>query len=72
MSLAAPLANFPPVGMRANVLIVDDDSGFRDTLEDLLVDEGYTATVARNKAHALGCFRMSDDPRSSSSIFRCR
>lgn len=54
MSLAGPLANFRPVGMRANVLIVDDDSGFRDTLEDLLVDEGYTVTVARHGAHALG------------------
>ena len=37
----------------AEILIVEDDYGFRDTLEDALTEEGYSVSVARNGAEAL-------------------
>jgi CheY-like chemotaxis protein len=42
--------------MKANatILIAEDDFGFRDTLEDVLAEEGYSVSVARNGAEALG------------------
>ena len=42
---------FVPTG--ADVLIVEDDPNVRDTIEDLLVDEGHTVSTARNGAEAL-------------------
>ena len=38
----------------ANILIAEDDFGFRDTLEDVLVEEGYRVSLARNGSEALG------------------
>src|SRR4051812_25354599 len=35
------------------VLVVDDDAGIRDTVEALLVDEGYTVVTAPNGVVAL-------------------
>jgi CheY-like chemotaxis protein len=44
----------------ASILIAEDDFGFRDTLEDVLAEEGYPVSVARNGAEALGVLgRMS-------------
>ena len=41
------------MGAIAEILIVEDDFGFRDTLEDVLADEGYSVSVARNGTDAL-------------------
>ena len=37
------------------VLVVDDDADTRDTLRDVLEDEGYTVLVAANGSDALQC-----------------
>jgi CheY-like chemotaxis protein len=37
----------------ANILIAEDDFGFRDTLEDVLVEEGHRVSVARNGSEGL-------------------
>lgn len=37
----------------ALVLVVDDDSGARQAMEDVLTDEGYEVMVAENGRHAL-------------------
>ncbi len=39
--------------MRPLILIAEDDFGFRDTLEDVLVDEGYPVATARDGSEAL-------------------
>jgi DNA-binding response OmpR family regulator len=41
------------------VLIVDDDSMIRDTLADLLSEEGYLVATANTAQRALGYLRMS-------------
>ena len=38
----------------ANILIAEDDFGLRDTLEDVLAEEGHRVSVARNGSEALG------------------
>jgi CheY-like chemotaxis protein len=38
----------------ATIVVVDDDYGFRDTLEDVLLEDGHSVRVARNGAEALG------------------
>ena len=39
--------------MGASILIAEDDLAFRDTLEDVLVEEGYEVATARNGAEAV-------------------
>ena len=39
--------------MGASILIAEDDLAFRDTLEDVLVEEGYEVATARNGSEAL-------------------
>jgi two-component system, chemotaxis family, chemotaxis protein CheY len=41
------------LGATANILVVEDDFGFRETLHDVLVEEGYEVSVAQNGAEAL-------------------
>lgn len=41
------------VSFRASVLITEDDYNFRDTLEDVLVEDGHTVVCARNGAEGL-------------------
>lgn len=38
---------------RASVLVVDDDSGIRQVMQELLGDEGYAVRLAANGRHAL-------------------
>jgi CheY-like chemotaxis protein len=42
---------------RRPVLVVDDDRDIRETLEELLRDEGYEVVTARNGAEALAAVR---------------
>jgi len=39
--------------MGASILIAEDDLAFRDTLEDVLVEEGYEVATARNGSEAI-------------------
>jgi CheY-like chemotaxis protein len=41
------------VSVRASVLIAEDDYNFRDTLEDVLVEDGHVVVCARNGAEGL-------------------
>jgi CheY-like chemotaxis protein len=41
------------VGVRASVLIAEDDYNFAETLEDALLEEGHVVLVARNGVDAL-------------------
>jgi len=41
------------VSARASVLITEDDYNFRDTLEDVLTEDGHTVVCARNGAEGL-------------------
>lgn len=41
------------------VLIVEDDSGWRAILQELLLEEGYRVRVATSFGEALGCLRRS-------------
>ncbi|HZJ55584.1 MAG TPA: response regulator [Myxococcaceae bacterium] len=41
------------VGLRASVLIAEDDYNFRDTLEDVLIEDGHWVLCARNGNEAL-------------------
>jgi CheY-like chemotaxis protein len=45
-----------------SILIVEDDSNVRDTIEDVLVDEGHTVSVARNGAEALATLKHAGRP----------
>ena len=36
----------------ANILVVDDELGIRDLLQEILNDEGHTVEVAENAAQA--------------------
>jgi CheY-like chemotaxis protein len=46
----------------ASVLLIDDDLSFRDTLEDVLIEEGHSVKVARNGADALGLMARLPGP----------
>jgi CheY-like chemotaxis protein len=41
------------------VLVVDDDADARETLRDVLEDEGYTVLIAANGADALQCLERT-------------
>jgi CheY-like chemotaxis protein len=45
------------------VLVVDDDESLRDSLADLLSDEGYCILTAENGAQALAKLRRWPSPR---------
>jgi CheY-like chemotaxis protein len=45
------------------VLVVDDDASIRETLTDLLGDEGYRVTTATNGAEALSLLRSPGERR---------
>lgn len=47
------------------VLIVDDDEGIRETLQDVLTDAGYQALSARDGVEALALLRSPAQPRPS-------
>ena len=44
---------FVGVSAGAAVLIAEDDYNFRDTLEDVLIEDGHSVVSARNGAEAL-------------------
>jgi CheY-like chemotaxis protein len=46
-----------PAGHDVAVLIVDDDKDIRDTIQELLQDEGYSVATAENGAAALDRLR---------------
>jgi CheY-like chemotaxis protein len=45
------------------VLVVDDDADIRETLCDLLADEGYRVAQAENGRDALALLARADQPR---------
>jgi two-component system chemotaxis response regulator CheY len=47
---------------RVSVLVVDDDDDLRETIRDVLHDEGYTTAGAANGAEALGYLGTSPRP----------
>lgn len=42
---------------RANILIVEDDPQLSVKLKEILSEEGYTATIARDGKEAINCFK---------------
>lgn len=48
------------MGCQKTVLVVDDDADIRDSLSDLLSEEGYDVLTAENGAQALDRLRASD------------
>jgi CheY-like chemotaxis protein len=47
----------------ASVLIIDDDSGSREALAELLVDEGYGVATAEDGADGLAYLRTGHRPQ---------
>ncbi len=47
---------------RASVLVVDDDEAIREAVADVLRDEGYRVTSARNGEQALSELRGAEPP----------
>lgn len=43
--------------MSVSILVVDDESGIRSTIRDILSDEGYDVVTAADAAEARGCYR---------------
>jgi CheY-like chemotaxis protein len=46
-----------PADCQRRILVVDDDAGIRESLAELLTDEGYRVTTANNGAEALALLR---------------
>ncbi len=46
----------------ARILLVEDDTAIRETIAELLSDEGYRVTSAANGAEALALLEASDAP----------
>jgi CheY-like chemotaxis protein len=51
-------------GARGDVMVVEDDYAIRETLKELLEEEGYRVTQAANGAEALARLRDTDGPPS--------
>jgi CheY-like chemotaxis protein len=49
---------------RGDVMVVEDDYAIRETLRELLEEEGYRVTQAANGAEALARLRDTDGPPS--------
>ena len=49
-------------GNRKTILVVDDDQDIRDTLTELLVDEGYAVVSAAHGGEALSTLRREPRP----------
>jgi two-component system, chemotaxis family, chemotaxis protein CheY len=47
-------AEAAPSPHRNSLLVVDDDADLRESLRDVLIDEGYQVTMAANGQEALG------------------
>src|SRR5262249_1649760 len=52
----------PGVGRRGTVLVVDDDFDLRQTLREILQDEGYAVDTAANGQEALDRMRRETPP----------
>jgi CheY-like chemotaxis protein len=48
--------------MGPSILIAEDDLAFRDTLEDVLVEEGYEVATARNGSEAIAVLHLLSRP----------
>jgi len=46
----------------SDILVVDDDRGIRETLGDVLRDEGYRVELASDGSEALARLRLGDVP----------
>ena len=44
-----------------NILLIEDDPDIRDTLADVLVEEGYSVGCAQDGAEGLACLRDAKD-----------
>lgn len=53
---------YPPPSGHGYILIVDDDPGIRDSLAELLADEGYETKIAEDGQQALEICRSSPAP----------
>jgi CheY-like chemotaxis protein len=51
-------------GKRGGVMVVEDDYAIRETLKELLEEEGYRVTQAANGAEALARLRDTEGPPS--------
>lgn len=49
-------------GRKSTVLVVDDDHDLRETMRDVLEDEGYVVQTASNGQEALDCLRDGKFP----------
>jgi CheY-like chemotaxis protein len=48
----------PPSSQRTSVLVVDDDQDIRETVKEVLEDEGYLVEIAANGEEALARLRQ--------------
>lgn len=57
------MRDLPPVPERAPIVVVDDDTDLRETLGELLCEEGYDARLFENGRTALEFLRRGGRPR---------
>lgn len=48
----------------ANILIIDDQPDIRELISDILRDEGFTTSTAKNAAQALTCLETEQTPKA--------
>ncbi len=58
----AELVRLTEVGHHGHILVVDDDPGIRETLGDVLRDEGYDVELVENGRVALESLRQTAPP----------